>query len=838
MKHALNSSFATLAAIGIPLWASRADITATIDTSAKMVTVNVSEGCTNDLSTCSNYDDVLAAVNGNTVATFCKTGRGGLYVTSDFGSYSGIFDITDGTFLIGSATALGPVCLREGTAPFPEGCPVWVRNGATLDNATGVHIGLFRTVYFEGSGVNGVGALVTSAPKDVVGTSSASCDVGTWGGRIEMTGDALIADVSVDGNRILCDGDVRDEAYLNMNGHALYIRARDGKFVFKDSCRINNPGDIFPLGRTQVFFDGYLKTAIGTGSYSSKRIYIGSENTVKMENVRSAGTNWTLVWSNACFCANGDAPYANTGKWDGSFTSDDTSSRRIWRGAVELLTDLFADTRCMNLSFAKAVSGPGGIRVNSTPIDDHVGPGELHLCVANSFAGGIVATNTRVTAWKAGAIPAGSSVVCSDSSLVFKEREALSLGSGSFSGSCTMSGTTSGNWSGALVKSGEGTLAYDSAVGASILDVRGGTVALGVLDDEVLLGQATRGLIGGHRYFPNSADAMNFLTNSTATCTNLIENTTGAAYDWYNRLWSKFDGETTTSHYVLTYSGYINNPSVETANWTFLGGVANMSRLLIDDVEVFVQRLTNEAEIKTIAISPGWHKFNLRLYHQYNATKDGRDAGGGGTAGPTNVVKKASDGVGFRVDKQGHDSNVLADYEFLTDLDSAPGMTFRWTDLGEDPDPIHPITGEHARAVLSAQFENLSAAPGTAVSCASPFARTFDTVTGFTAFMGADVVIGEFWTVDCSDLMKSGASFTSDGKITFAEGAELRLVGPDGCRGHGKVFTIMTAANGIEGMPKLVVPEGAKTEWKLSKSVDGKSIILTRTPLGILLIVR
>lgn len=76
MKHALNSSFAALAAIGIPLWASRADITATIDTSAKMVTVNVSEGCTNDLSTCSNYDDVLAAVNGNTVATFCKTGRG------------------------------------------------------------------------------------------------------------------------------------------------------------------------------------------------------------------------------------------------------------------------------------------------------------------------------------------------------------------------------------------------------------------------------------------------------------------------------------------------------------------------------------------------------------------------------------------------------------------------------------------------------------------------------------------------------------------------------------------------------------------------------------------
>lgn len=42
----------------------------------------------------------------------------------------------------------------------------------------------------------------------------------------------------------------------------------------------------------------------------------------------------------------------------------------------------------------------------------------------------------------------------------------------------------------------------------------------------------------------------------------------------------------------------------------------------------------------------------------------------------------------------------------------------------------------------------------------------------------------------------------------------------------------------VESRAKLVVPEGAKTEWKLSKSVDGKSIILTRTPLGILLIVR
>ena len=111
-------------------------------------------------------------------------------------------------------------------------------------------------------------------------------------------------------------------------------------------------------------------------------------------------------------------------------------------------------------------------------------------------------------------------------------------------------------------------------------------------------------------------------------------------------------------------------------------------------------------------------------------------------------------------------------------------------------------------------------------------------MTGFTAFTGADVTIGESWTVDCADLMKSGASFTSDGRIAFAEGAELRLVNPDGYRGHVKAFTIMTAADGIEGLPELVIPDGAKTEWKISKSADGKSIVLARTPLGIMLIVR
>lgn len=827
-----------IAVAGVAGLVSRADITATIDTSAKTVTVNVTEGSTNDLSTCANYSDVLAAVNGNTVETFYKTGRGGLYVTSDFSSYSGTFDVTEGTFLIGSATALGPVYLKEGSAPYPEGCPVWVRDGATLDNATGVHIGLFRTVHFEGFGVDGVGALVTSASKDVNGKQTGS-DVGTWGGRIEMTGDALIADVSADGKRTLNDGDLRDEAYLNMNGHTLYVRARDGKFVFKNSCRINNPGDVYPLGRTQVLFDGYLRTEAGADLYSSKHVYIGSENTVKIDCVRTGGTNWTLVWSNTCFCANGDAPYANTGTWDTKFESDDVSFRRVWRGTVELLTDLFADTRCMNLSFAKAISGPGGIRVNSTPNGTHTGPGELHLCVANSFEGDLVATNTQVTAWKAGAIPAGSSVVCSGSSLVFKEKEVLSLGSGSFSGSCAMTGSTSGSWSGALVKDGEGTLAYGSAVGAPLLDVRGGTVALGEVDDEALLGQATRGLIGGHRYFPNYESAMAFLTNSTEVCTNLIENTPGAAITWGHTLWRKFDGETTTPYYVLTYSGYINNPSDETANWTFLGGVANMSRLLIDDAEVFFQSTVTEAPFKTVAITPGWHKFNLRLYHIYNAGKEGTgDVGGGGTASPTNVVKKANESVGFRVDRLGRNSNVLSDYESLTDSDSAPGMTFRWADLDADPDPINPITGEHARAVLSAQFGGLSAAPGTAVSCGSTVARTFDTVTGFTAFTGADVTIGESWTVDCADLMKSGASFTSDGRIAFAEGAKLRLVNPDGYRGHVKAFTIMTAADGIEGLPELVIPDGAKTEWKISKSVDGKSIVLARTPLGIMLIVR
>lgn len=817
---------------------ARADVTAVIDGAAKKVTVTVTEGCTNDLSSCANYGDVVAAVNGNAVETFIKAGRGGLYVSADFSSYAGTFDITEGTFLIGSATSLGPVCKTSGS----KGCPVYVRNGATLDNAVGEHIGVYRDVYFEGFGVDGVGALVTSATKDPTSNTYA----GTWGGRIVMTGDALVADVSADGMRTLCDGDLSDDSYFDMNGHTLYIRAREGMFKFKDACVINHPGDVRPLGKTQIYLDNNLKTS--KGDYSGKRFYVGGENTVKLCNTRTAGTNWALVWSNECLCANGEAPYANVGTWDADkFKPDDTTGRRVWRGTVELLTDLVADTRCMNLSFAKAISGNGGIRINSTPIGAHSGPGELHLCAVNSFAGGIVATNTKVTAWVNGAIPAGSSISCSGSSLVFKEKEELSLGSGKFSGSGAMTGSTTGSWSDSLVKEGVGTLTYDSAVGAPLLDVRGGTVALGeIADGGSVVGAAARGLIGGHRFFTSEAKAMSFLTNSTEVCTNLVQNWPSASYDWSDRLWSKFDGETTGPLYVLTYSGYINNPSDAAVNWTFLGAVANMSRLLIDDVEVFVQHKTKEAEIKTVAISPGWHKFNLRLYHAYDAKSDGGAPGGGGTASPTNIVRHAGNvpgqaigvAVGFMIDRKGRSSIVLDDYELPKDADSAPGTTFRWANLDEDADPVHPITGEHVRSVLSAKFDDLSVAPGTAVSCASPYLRTFGAVTGFTSFTGADVTITESWTIDCADLMQSGATFACDGKVSFAEGTELRIVNPDGYRGHDKVFTVMTAENGIEGMPELVMPEDSKSEWKLSKSDDGKSMILNRIPSGVVLIVR
>ena len=419
------------------------------------------------------------------------------------------------------------------------------------------------------------------------------------------------------------------------------------------------------------------------------------------------------------------------------------------------------------------------------------------------------------------------------SSLELKGEQTLALGDGAFDGTSAVKGGV-GTWR-SFTKTGDGVLTYQSSLGASTLDVRGGGV---VLDDvsESTVALQTRGLVVGHKFFPSYAAGWQNLTNSTETYVHAIETQLSAANDWYAKEWSEYEGEEYGPCLVVVYSGYLNVSSPTNEVWSFIGGVASASRLLIGDEEVFLQPNTSNAAIASRTMTPGLHKFQLRLFYQgYNHSKAGGAPAGGPSATPTNVVKVSTVSVGFQVDKLGRGSNVLADYKLLSDT---AGETFRWGSLADDPVLVHPLTGESVTATLQAPFRAFSAAPGTTVTSLSSATRIFETLAGFTDFAGADVEIRTAWTVDGADLASADACFATAEAVAFGEGAELRLVNPNGYRGHGKTFTVMTAEKGIAGLPSLVVEDGSKARWALGKSADGKSLVLTRIPPGLTVTVR
>lgn len=110
------------------------------------------------------------------------------------------------------------------------------------------------------------------------------------------------------------------------------------------------------------------------------------------------------------------------------------------------------------------------------------------------------------------------------------------------------------------------------------------------------------------------------------------------------------------------------------------------------------------------------------------------------------------------------------------------------------------------------------------------------TIEGRTggSFRLPGLTVTDTWSVSGADLA-AGKKLSCGPELTFADGAELEIVGGKALRKSGKV-TIAESDLPIVGLPTVGSTDGSVFE--LSKSADGRKLFLEYVHPGLLLLIR
>ena len=180
--------------------------------------------------------EVAAILNANTVTNFYKRGEGMLTITNDTTGYRGGFWVENGILRSFPQTAaasgknptLGAIGLEK------DGCgAVHVKSGGTYAINTTKYASLYtdKTVYFEGEGYAGKGALAI-----LRGELGGSRSTGMFGKQMIMTGDAFAFNDAWNYYAGLVGGGT-----LDMNRHVLSVGGIDAGVVI--NCANSSDGD-------------------------------------------------------------------------------------------------------------------------------------------------------------------------------------------------------------------------------------------------------------------------------------------------------------------------------------------------------------------------------------------------------------------------------------------------------------------------------------------------------------------------------------------------------------------------------------------------------------------
>ena len=497
--------------------------------------------------------------------------------------------------------------------------------------------------------------------------------------------------------------------------------------------------------------------------------------------------------------------------------------RNIWAGPIDLSSyglvlsrgwgDALNGTCGMTLS--GKISGKNGLRTGGSAYQNFTA---FITNPENDFEGGVAFTDSTLNLPVSGALPAdGGELVMKGGAVVLTNELAYALPSATFDGTGVVNGVSAtGTWKASLAKTGDGTLLYNTYIGAPVLDLRGGTFKMPSAKVTTVTNRVA-GLNGGSRTFDNSTDAANFYASGVCITNSTVDRPTMA--------YKCGTGDGWTANTAYTYDGFIWNRSMTNETWRFVVCMTSKGKILVDgNLVVECGSAANStasyggAKMGTVEVAPGPHRIEMRMY----VTNVGTSTLSGGGAYQNNKADWiANCGFtwgqrrGMMMDRLGRDGQTYSDFDYI--VDAGDGNLLTLTDDDDVTTRLMPM------------FDTLVATNGMATLDMNGNDYAVKDLVGCPTVVSC----GSFSVTNGWRLTSLGTA-TFDGKVEFAEGATLALGGVAKPYAGSEV-TILTAAGGVTGLP-AIVPGSSSGTWTLRS--DGTSLKLSYRPQGILLIVR
>lgn len=506
----------------------------------KTYIADVPYGETNEIS-----EAAVTVLNGNGVTNFVKRGTGSLVSNKNIKSYTGGIVIAEGVFR--SEPSLEA---NETVGKLTGGGDIQVLDGATLEvHATGSYRSAMgtKTVLVTGRGFNGMGALVACA---------GSKDGMSFGDKIVLNGDTLVCNNGAPQFRLIKNGGT-----LDFNGKTLYIEGPgEVQFYCTPSLKnMPNPGQAIVSGGAGVRF--IRENSVG-GSYNLWEHYCDLVITNSSRLILDANYVNNFSWPIKLHKGTGIFALVPEGTaWSLSsginLISKTGNIGSNPNAKVHLLDPLrnwikFNDANDF-LTIKGKISG-GGIFVSSgaSKISS-----SLYLGYEkNDFTNGAVVTGCSLHLLVNGALPAaGAPLSLTNSAVVLHKTEVYSLPPLEAYGDCIVSNyagvAPTGAWRDYVKKTGSGTLQYRSLIGAPLLDARGGTVELNLVDGKLPVFNAIGGTSSGSVDF----GGRNYTVESASGSPNVVNcPTLTVSRDWTFDAATPADSAGLSTDGVLTFA--------------------------------------------------------------------------------------------------------------------------------------------------------------------------------------------------------------------------------------------------------------------------------------------
>lgn len=758
------------------------------------LTISVPEGETNSVVVAE-----LACANNNKVTRIVKTGRGGFMMDDKTAipQYEGDIHVNEGTWIVACTNALGKLDNGKGENTGK----VFVADGATIDMASTDRYlsNSGKKITIKGDGVSGNGALTVSVLannyyKDVLGNNivlDGDASIGMSGFNLYLLGS--IIDLN-NHKLIVKGGQSGSNSTIVLGGNDDGSTVKRGEIEFKEyGCLLLQANTFFEEGCRITFNDNASLTAKMTGRYDVPVIWDSSGRIYSEAVVQGDITN-------------------------------------TWHGSVELQKSMrIAIAKSGTFGLAGKVSGAGGLNMywNSSTIPD-VPVNSVSLANDdNNFEGGVSVKELIVNVKENGAVPTDGGVFALTNSIAnFDPLKNYMLPDGIIHVDEDKDRSVNGGlgkWK-KLVKTGAGTVDYDSAIGANELELREGILKLSVPQTNFV------GLIEGVQYFTDGETSANAAKNAKIAYTNgvvlspYLMNSAMKSYWTTARPDWDVEDKTIKGH-CTTYSGYMWNRETTNVMWTFVSCVANRTTLHIDDEHIFTHIPSSSAKTLgkgTIEVTPGAHRFRIGNHSSYHSNNPLKTEGG--MSGSVEAWK----GMGLRWDPLGRDTTDPANFEILED--PGDGSLFTWAIPGEDV--FYPGTDE---SIKLGKFQRVKFSGGTLHL--NGVTNRVSEVEGMPLVVGSGrIVVQNKWTIDAADIINGSSTAATGVSFGFGEDVELEINDPNVVYAANAVreWTLVESAENIAGAISIKDEVGSGL---LVVKIVGNAVKLKRRP-GTVMVIR